>query len=157
MVSRADHLLQSIPALISWINSKLSTASSAIYRERFGVGVTERRILFQLSIENDISVKRITDAVGTDKGTISRAVAKLESLDLLKVHNNQRDARMRVVGSTRKGRAMLRRMNALSAKRVEFLTSIFSDEEHEQLVEMLQRLLAHIPAAAAYKPSEDEL
>ena len=58
---RAEQVLdldRYVPALITFIANKLSRSATVVYQKRFGVNVTEWRILSLLAIEPEISAAR---------------------------------------------------------------------------------------------------
>ena len=149
-----DRFSNSVPALIAWIDNKLTSATSAIYRDRYGIGVNGRRILLELSRQNDVSIGNLSEIIGTDKGTISRTTTQLEYLKLVEVHVNQRDKRLKVIGITAKGRALTKRINKLAGKRDDYLNGLFTKEELVQLTALLTRLHEHTPMIARYNPED---
>ena len=75
---RAEQVLdldRYVPALITFIANKLSRSATVVYQKRFGVNVTEWRILSLLAIEPEISAARICHVIGFDKGPVSRTLA----------------------------------------------------------------------------------
>ena len=79
---RAEQVLdldRYVPALITFIANKLSRSATVVYQKRFGVNVTEWRILSLLAIEPEISAARICHVIGFDKGPVSRTLAGMES------------------------------------------------------------------------------
>jgi hypothetical protein len=56
-----------VPALITFIANKLSRGATVVYQKRFGVNVTEWRILSLLAIEPEISAARICHVIGFDR------------------------------------------------------------------------------------------
>jgi hypothetical protein len=58
-----------VPALITFIANKLSRSATTLYQKRFGVNVTEWRILALLAIEPAISAA--VAVIGFDKGPVS--------------------------------------------------------------------------------------
>ena len=79
---RAEQVLdldRYVPALITFIANKLSRSATVLYQKRFGVNVTEWRILSLLAIEPGISAARICHVIGFDKGPVSRTLAAWRS------------------------------------------------------------------------------
>ena len=72
-----------IPSFLSTINNALSRGASQKYREQFGVGIVEWRVISMLAIEPNIPAMRIGEVICTDKGQISRALLKLSELELV--------------------------------------------------------------------------
>lgn len=73
-------------------------------------GIALDRALFPLLVGIErfgpIGVVEIADRVGRDYTTVSRQVAKLESLGLVKRHENSEDRRVKEAAITPKGKAM---------------------------------------------------
>jgi len=72
-----------IPSFLSKINNSLSRGASQQYRELFGVGIVEWRVISMLAIEPNIPAVRIADVISTDKGQVSRALLKLDEARLV--------------------------------------------------------------------------
>jgi len=140
-------------ALIGWIDNKLSAATSALYRERFGIGITERRVLLELTRNNDLGITRLCEIIGADKSSISRAVNQLEKLGLVETQISQRDKRNKIVGATAQGMRLTRRINQVSDLRDAFLNDFFTKDEAITLRALLVRLHENVPAIVAYRPN----
>src|SRR5712672_3760827 len=94
-----------VPALITFIANKLSRSATVLYQKRFGVNVTEWRILSLLAIEPEISAARICHVIGFDKGPVSRTLALLQTRGLVRIRPDRQDARTHSISLTPKGRA----------------------------------------------------
>lgn len=66
-----------IPFFLSAVNNALSRGASNLYRERFGVGIVEWRVISMLAIEPRITANRICDVIHLDKAATSRALRTL--------------------------------------------------------------------------------
>ena len=90
---RAEQVLdldRYVPALITFIANKLSRSATVVYQKRFGVNVTEWRILSLLAIEPEISAARICHVIGFDKGPVSRTLAGMEERGLVSIRADRR-------------------------------------------------------------------
>ena len=92
-----------VPALITFIANKLSRSATTLYQKRFGVNVTEWRILALLAIEPIISAARICHVIGFDKGPVSRNLAVMEERGLVTIKADPRDGRTHAISMTPKG------------------------------------------------------
>ncbi len=72
-----------IPSFLSSINNALSRGASQKYREQFGIGIVEWRVMSMLAIEANIPAVRIGEVISTDKGQVSRALLKLSEANLV--------------------------------------------------------------------------
>ncbi|PYB72276.1 MarR family winged helix-turn-helix transcriptional regulator [Rhizobium wuzhouense] len=84
-----------IPFFLSSINNALSRGASAIYREQFGIGITEWRAISMLAIEPEITAARICEVVNLDKAAASRALATLDQMGYLGSVKSEKDPRKR--------------------------------------------------------------
>ena len=79
-------------------------------------GIPLDRALFPLLVSVErfgpIGVVELADRIGRDYTTVSRQVAKLESLGLVERHGNAADRRVREAVVSPKGRAMTERVDA---------------------------------------------
>ena len=86
--------------------------AAAIHRQ----GIPLDRALFPLLVSVErfgpIGVVELADRVGRDYTTVSRQVAKLESLSLVQRHASATDGRVREAAITAKGKAMTDRVDA---------------------------------------------
>ena len=103
---RAEQVLdldRYVPALITFIANKLSRSATVVYQKRFGVNVTEWRILSLLAIEPEISAARICHVIGFDKGPVSRTLAGMEERGLVSIRADRQDGRTHSISLTAKG------------------------------------------------------
>src|SRR5258707_11060033 len=92
-----------VPALITFIANKLSRSATVLYQNRFGVNVTEWRILALLAIEPAISAARICHVIGFDKGPVSRTLAMMEERGPVAIRTDEKDGRKPRVSLRGKG------------------------------------------------------
>jgi DNA-binding MarR family transcriptional regulator len=144
-----------VPYFLTAISNTWSRSSSRLYLERFGVGVTEWRVISQLAIEPDIAAQRICEVIGLDKGAVSRSVAALVAGGHVREHPDARDARRQVLALTQTGYALHDRLIALATTREKLLLADFSEEEQTQLRGFLRRLHARLPELREFRPEDD--
>jgi DNA-binding MarR family transcriptional regulator len=104
-------------------------------------GVDLDRALFPLLARVErrgpLGIGELAELCGRDYTTVSRQIAKLEGLGLVGRQVNERDARIKEVVITRKGRAMT---SALDGAREKILTSLLAEWDQQELAQ-LARLL----------------
>ena len=66
-----------VPGLLLWLSNKVSSSASLLYNEKFGVGVTEWRVLAYFNIYPWSTASKASELMGLDKGAVSRAIATL--------------------------------------------------------------------------------
>jgi DNA-binding MarR family transcriptional regulator len=136
-----------VPALVTFLENKLTNTASIIYRETFGIGATEMRIIVLLGTCSSVSGNEIGQAIGLDKAAVSRALKSLEALGLIAVTAGF--GRRRDVILTASGRKVHDKGVAISLRREERLLTGFSQPEQKVLVEFLNRMIAQMPAVSA--------
>jgi DNA-binding MarR family transcriptional regulator len=107
-------------------------------------GVDLDRALFPLLVRVErrgpLGIGELADLCGRDYTTVSRQIAKLESLGLVGRQVNARDARIKEAVITEPGRAMTR---ALDGAREKVMTSVLTDWDKKDVVD-LARLLRRL-------------
>ncbi len=115
-------------------------------------GVSLDRALFPLLVgigrRGPVGVVELADGVGRDYTTVSRQVAKLESLGLVERREGTADRRVREAALTPKGKAMAK---LIDAARDRILRAMFADWEMDD-VETLARLLRRFADALLSAP-----
>jgi DNA-binding MarR family transcriptional regulator len=147
MSAQALDLDRYIPAYFTFLAGKISNSASVAYRPRFGVGITDWRIMAMLASEPWISAGRICSATGLDKAAVSRSVRALQSTGLIDIQADPTDQRRQSVALTRKGVALHDRIVKLAIEREERLLQGFSAAERKRLLDYLVRLQARVQAA----------
>ena len=138
-----------VPALITFIANKLSRSATVLYQKRFGVNVTEWRILALLAIEPAISAARICHVIGYDKGPVSRTLAVMESSGLVTIRTDKNDGRTHAISLTPKGQSTHDRVIALALERERRLLSCLSKDERDVLINLLVRIHGNLDAVTA--------
>lgn len=96
-----------LPYEVAVLSSRMSAAFSRHYRERYGIGVAEWRVVAHLSQEDAVSVREICRRVDLDKPKVSRAASRLEAAGYVEKRVNPNDRRLVELSLTPAGRAMI--------------------------------------------------
>jgi DNA-binding MarR family transcriptional regulator len=129
-----------VPGFITFIANKLSRSANAFYQKRFGVNVTEWRMMSLLAIEPGITASRICQVIGFDKGPVSRTLAMMQKRGLIAIDDDPRDARSHSVSLTPKGRDTHDAVIVVALAREQRLLSCLRKDEQETLIELLRRI-----------------
>lgn len=135
-----------VPAIVTFISNKLSRSATALYQKRFGVNVTEWRIMSLLAIEPGIPASRICNVIGFDKGPVSRTLAMLRDRGLISIENDRLDGRSHSIALTAKGRATHDAVIEAALERERKLLSCLDEREREVLIELLRRVHGNLDA-----------
>ena len=142
-----------IPYFFTYISNRLSRGASDTYRNHFGLGITEWRVMGVLAGMPDISANQIINAIGLDKGAVSRSLHVLEDARLVTSEPDPNDNRSRIMRLSRSGNALHDRIIAAALAREERLLSTLSPEEIETLIVCLRKMRANVPYVNAYDPT----
>ncbi|MBZ5701880.1 MAG: MarR family winged helix-turn-helix transcriptional regulator [Acidobacteriia bacterium] len=144
-----------VPAHVTYLANKISSGATAIYLPRFGVGITEWRIMALLGREAWVTPKRVSDATGLDKGAVSRSIHSMRAAGIVEVRPDQYDRRSQILALTAKGLRLHDRMVKLAHKREQILLGGFSKKERSLLVQFLARIESQVPAANSVAEDEE--
>lgn len=135
-----------VPALITFLANKLSKSATGVYQKRFGVNVTEWRILALLAVEPGIPASRICQVIGFDKGPVSRNLTVMENHGLVVIKADPSDGRSHSINLTAKGRKTHDKVLQVALERERKLLSCLSREERDVLIGLLQRVHGNLGA-----------
>jgi len=149
----AIDLKKHVASKIAIFANRMLRAASRFYRERYGIGVVEWRVIIFIGYTNETSAHRICRETDLDKGAVSRSLNALVRKGIVRMKDDGADSRRRNVGLTAKGRALHDRIVPVALERQRILLSSLSAAEVEKLMELLGRLRTK---AAGYKTSRDD-
>ena len=130
-----------VPAYLTYLAGKISSSASANYRPKFGVGITDWRIMALLATEPWITAGRICDVIGLDKAAVSRSVREMKKSGIVETGDDQY---RQLIALTRNGLILHDRMVKLSLARERQLLKGFTAEERKQLINFLSRMHAQV-------------
>jgi DNA-binding MarR family transcriptional regulator len=152
--ARALDLDHYIPAYLTYLAGKISSGASSIYRPKFGIGITDWRIMAMLASEPWIGAARICNIIGLDKAAVSRSVRVLQKMGIIDVRPDETDQRRQAIALTRKGVAMHDKIVQLAIAREQKLIEGFTAAELRTLIDFLLRLQRQVRAANAVGRTE---
>ncbi|HZC97298.1 MAG TPA: MarR family transcriptional regulator [Bradyrhizobium sp.] len=139
-----DEFRQSISYLIGAISNILSIRGSRFYRQNFGIGLSEWRLMWVLGIEPAMTARRASQIMGLDKAAVSRTIAGLERRGLLQAALDPADNRQRLIGLSSAGADLYRKMIVVSRERQHRLLAPLTTEDQRILACLLHRLHTHL-------------
>jgi DNA-binding MarR family transcriptional regulator len=141
-----------VPAVLTNLAQKISATASALYRPRFGVGITDWRIMALLASEPWTAPVRICEATGLDKGAVSRSLRDLVQAGLVEIRDVGANRRRLPAALTPQGLAIHDELVEAALAREAQLLRAFSPDERATLLQFLGRMQAQVdrprPAAA---------
>jgi len=151
------------PAPISYINGVFVWGASKIYRQQFGIGINEWRMLGKLSTFPGSTAADATSDLGMNKSTVSIAMTALLEKGLIVTENEGRTRRMYL---TEKGAELYQRIRPIAEERERIMLAALDDDEALAFRSFLARIANRGPAlrrfdmaqlgAAGADPDADE-
>jgi DNA-binding MarR family transcriptional regulator len=131
-----------LPYRLSVLSNRISQAIARIYEQRFGLDVTEWRIMAVLGRYPDLSAGEVAERTAMDKVAISRGVARLLTRGLLTRDTHEGDRRRSVLALSAAGVAVYDQIVPLALEYEQRLLAGLGADERQ----WLQRLLARLDA-----------
>jgi DNA-binding MarR family transcriptional regulator len=139
-----------VPYLLGRISKGSASAASVLYRQWLGVGINNARVVISLARKPGLTASQLSTDTGLDKAVISRSLNLLRSKKLIRFDDAAR--RRRKVELLPAGVALSRRILRVMVDRERLLLKGFAPVEKAALIDYLQRMMANVPAANAYRP-----
>jgi DNA-binding MarR family transcriptional regulator len=133
-----------LPYRLDILAEGVSRALSRIYKERYGLGVPEWRVLAHLGQYAPITARDIGAHSRMHKTKVSRAVAELERLGFVSRAGSDQDRREALLSLTAKGRAAYDDLVPRAADFARHLLDDLSATERRVLGTAIDRLLAKL-------------
>ena len=130
-----------LPYQLVVLAGRVSRDFSAIYREKFGFGVSEWRVLAHLSQAGSVSVREIHAKVDMDKSKVSRAASRLQAAGYVSKQTNTHDRRLIELSLTVAGRDVVRQITPL-ARQFEDMVLAQLGEKAADFRDQIDELLA---------------
>ena len=146
-ITRVHPPIRSIRDALSFRIARMAAinerAGGFYFQNELGLRLNEWRVLGLVAAAGVAAFSDIRDQLLIDKGQLSRVVASLVARGLLENRPSVTDARQVDLSLTADGRALHDRGIAFTAERNEAMADVLSARECEQLLDMLDRLIAH--------------
>lgn len=123
--------------------NRISDRFSDSYRERFGITVSEWRVIAHLSQGDGLSIREIYRKVEMDKSKASRAAARLVKAGYVRKKVNPADRRLVELSLTDKGRAMMAEIGPMSEAFEKEVLALLPEAERAPFLSAIRRLMEH--------------
>ena len=131
-----------VPGLLLWLSNRVSSSASSLYNEKFGIGVTEWRVLSYFKIYQWSTASKACELMGLDKGAVSRSIAFMVENEWLEFR--PQGLRKIEYHVTPAGNKLHDAVLRLAMAREEALLDGFNTAECAQLISMLKRMLDNL-------------
>ena len=129
-----------VPSAITNLAQRITTTASAAYRPRFGVGITDWRVMAMLVAEPWIAPVKICEATGLDKAAVSRSLRDLGQAGLVECRPGEPNQRRLPFALTVEGLRVHDELVTVARGREEKLLRGFSSEERALLSAFIARM-----------------
>jgi len=129
-----------VPFRLNRLADAVSVNLSAIYRDRFGLAISEWRVLVTVGQRGECTAQHVVSSTRMHKTRVSRAVACLEERKLIERASNREDGREMPLALTRAGQRMYAALAPLALRRERLLLSCLSSGERRAFLGALAKL-----------------
>lgn len=129
-----------LPYRLSVLSNRVSQAVATLYSQKFGLAVTEWRVIAVLGRYPGLSANGVAERTAMDKVAVSRAVASLLGRGLLQRDMHENDRRRSVLALSALGHEVYDEIVPLALGFERDLLSALDDDERAQLDRLISRL-----------------
>lgn len=129
-----------VPYRLSVLSNKVSSAIAGEYHRRFGLAITEWRVMAVLGRFPGLSAREVTERTAMDKVAVSRAVARLLERSLIQREIHGDDRRRSVLTLSEDGFRVYDEVAPMVLECERQLLSPLSEEERGQLDRLIDKL-----------------
>ncbi len=129
-----------VPYRLSVLSNRVSSAIAGEYHRRFGLAITEWRVMAVLGRFPGLSAREVTERTAMDKVAVSRAVARLLERGLIQREIHGDDRRRSVLTLSEDGFRVYDEVAPMVLECERQLLSPLSDEERAQLDRLIDKL-----------------
>jgi len=134
------NLDQFLPYRLSVVTNRISQGLAELYAERFGISITQWRVIAVLGREAGLSANEVSARTAMDKVAVSRAVARLLEQGLLKRQMRRDDKRRSVLQLSAKGERIYAQIVPLALDFERGLLDALDADERAALERALHKL-----------------
>lgn len=141
-----------IPSAITNLAQRIASSATAAYLPRWGVGITDWRILALLAAAPWTAPVEIGEATGLDKAAVSRSLRELVEAGLAESLEDGASQRRLPFALTGRGLAVHDRIVAFAREREERMLKGFSPPERAQFADFIARMQRQVDAIGSEEP-----
>lgn len=136
-VLELEHFL---PYRLSVVSNHISQTIANAYAERFGISITEWRVLAVLGRYPELSANGVAERTAMDKVAVSRAVARLLKTGMIERETHDSDRRRSVLRLSAAGYRIYDQVAPMALDYERRLLAGFSEAERTTLARLIDRL-----------------
>ncbi len=146
-----------LPYRLSVLSNRISQTIAHLYDQRFGLAITEWRIMAVLGRFSGLSAGEVAERTAMDKVAVSRAVARLLERGLIMRDTHGDDRRRSVLALSEVGYSVYDEVAPMTLECERRLLSGFSPEERQQISLLIDKLsdgVAHMTGSTPWRQSD---
>ncbi|PJJ97074.1 MarR family transcriptional regulator [Lysobacteraceae bacterium NML03-0222] len=129
-----------LPYRLSVLSNRISQSIARLYAERFGISITEWRVIAVLGRYSGLSANQVAERTAMDKVAVSRALARLVERGLIVRSTDDDDRRRSVLALSASGKRIHTQIAPLALEMEHKLLAGFDKEERRLLDRLLGKL-----------------
>lgn len=129
-----------LPYRLSVLSNRVSQTIADMYQKRFGLAITEWRVMAVLGRFPDLSANEVAERTAMDKVAVSRAVARLLERDLIKREIHSDDRRRSVLALSATGYTIYDEIAPMALASEQRLIATLDAQERATLESLLVKL-----------------
>lgn len=128
----SKEIVNSVRSFNRFYTQKIGVLSDKLLDTEYSL--SEARILFELSSSGTLSITKLAENLGVDRGYMSRLTASLQKRKLVTRLKSSSDGRVRLLSLSKEGVRAFSSLNRRSSKQVEQMLSSLTQESQSQIV-----------------------
>ncbi|HBD21080.1 MAG TPA: MarR family transcriptional regulator [Arenimonas sp.] len=129
-----------LPYRLSVLSNRISQDIARLYADRFGLGITEWRVLAVLGRHHDIPAREVAERTAMDKVAVSRAIASLQAAGRIERQVRRDDRRHSMLRLSPAGRAIYDEVAPMALAYQRRLLEGLAPDERAALDRLLTRM-----------------
>lgn len=129
-----------LPYRLSVLSNRISQSIARLYAERFGISITEWRVIAVLGRYSGLSANQVAERTAMDKVAVSRTLARLVERGLIARNTDDDDRRRSVLALSARGKRIHTQIAPLALEMEHKLLAGFDKEERRLLDRLLGKL-----------------
>lgn len=134
-----------IAVLIISLAYRLNRGAANYYKNHWGLGVAEWRVILSLGKKSNLIVREVAEVADLDNAAASRSLGLLKKRGLVEIMPTTSRGNAALAKLTPEGQALHKRLKAAARRRQKKLIATLEAAEVAQLSKLLRRLIAQVP------------
>ena len=134
-------LARYFPFYLGTISNRWTATSSKTYREEFGIGIADWRVLASIHAQGAASSQMVVNLIFMDAGAVSRSIARLVAAGYVNAVPGKFVGRTKPYRLTEKGRELYAKLVEIALNREERLLALLNTDERDTLLILMRKIV----------------